>query len=284
MISLSRNKKGVEIQLRTAFEMAIAALVLILILKYAYGVGKSVAPQEQTIADDVGLLMDALQTVRPDVNLVANYPMPPNFGIAIESKKVTVFEKTPDDGRVFWFSEDPNYRFTYGTFAAKKEGVQINFFKTGNSAGVLQPSSPSPGLVMPYCPVSPHAKVHGTFEAQSLVNLGKDVIEVVSGEAAVFAAAESGTPVVKVFVNANPESAELACSIIQNLFRVIPNLEGFAIVPLNPAMMSRDDPMLAVASSQGLAAFVQISVPVVDSHVQANVGQGIANGVKGFVV
>ena len=284
MISLSRNKKGVEIQLRTAFEMAIAALVLILILKYAYGVGKSVAPQEQTIADDIGLVMDALQTVRPDVNLVTTYPMPPKFGVAIESKKVTVFEKKPEDGRVFWFSEDPNYRFTYSTFAAKKDAFQINLFKTGNSAGILQPNAPAPGLIMPYCPATAHAKVHAKFESQALAGLGKDVVEIFSGDAKVLAEAEAGTPVVKVFVNSNPESAELACSIIQNLFKAIPNLEGFAIVPLNPIMLSKDDPMLAVASSQGLAAFVRISLPVVDSHAQANVGQGISNGVKSFVV
>lgn len=281
MISLLRNKRGLEMQLRTAFEMAVAAMVLIMLFKNLYGLGSSAVIQERTLADDVGLLMDALQTVRPDVNLVTDYNFPAKFGIAIESKKVTVFEKKPDDGQIFWFTEDPDYKFTYNTFPSKDQSQVLTFFKTGNSVGVAQ--NIQPNLVLPYCKTGAK-KVRADFESQAIASIGKDAVEIFSGDARVFAAIETGTPVVKVFVNSNPESAELACNIVQGLFKSIPNLEGFAIIPLNAELMHKDDPRLAVVSTSGLAAFVQLSLPSVDSGVQASVGQGISGGVKAFVV
>jgi len=282
MISLLRNKRGVEIQLLHAFEIAAAAMVLILFFKNLHDLGSSNAVHERTLADDVGLLLDALQAVRPDVNLVTNYGFPAKFGIAIESKKVTVFEKKPDDGQIFWFTEDPDYKFSYNTFPSKDKSQNLTFFKTGNSVGVAQ--NIQPNLVLPYCKTAAHAKVRAKFESQAIAGLGKEAVEIFSGDAKVFAAIETGTPVVKVFVNSNPESAELACNIVQGLFKSIPNLEGFAIIPLNVELMHKDDPRLAVVSTSGLAAFVQLSLPSVDSGVQANVGQGISGGVKPFVV
>jgi hypothetical protein len=284
MISLLRDKRGVEIQFRTAFEMAIAAIVLIMFMKNLYGVGSTVVFQEQTIVDDVGLALDALQAVRPDVNVVTSYQMPAKFGVEIASKRVTVFEKKPEDGRVFWFTEDPDFSYSYGAFPAQAKLQTLIFFKIGNSAGVLKPEQSYPKLSLPYCKPGSFSKVRVQFESQSIASIGSQPVEIYSGGATIFAAVESGTPIVKVFVNNNPDSAELACNIVQSLFKTLPNLEGYAIVPLNAELMSRDDPRLAVASASGLAAFVQLSLPGVDSRTQAGIAQGISGGVKNFVV
>ncbi len=272
-----------DIVLSPLFTTVVAlGLVGLIILRSIYGLGSANEFEKQKTADDIGLLADSLYAVRPDANFVVNYEAPIQFGITMDPKLVTVYEKEPKDGKIFWFTEDKAYPFSYGNFPPRRKDPNIRFFKEGNRLGVLPPGV-MVNLATPTCSKRAHPKLPAKMDLSTLANLGTGTVEIATGSIMINARGAQGPPLLKLYVNNNPESAYLACSIAQSLFSAIP-FEGYAIIPINPELLAPDDPRKVIVGSKDLAVFIDISLPIINAQAKGNLAQAITSGVTDFVV
>lgn len=282
MSSLSRNRRAnvIDIMLSPAFTTVIALMLVGMLMYSAVSkVGSSTEFEKQIFATDIGLLADSLYAVRPDVNLITEYTAPSQFGIKIEPRQVTVYEEKPEDGKIFWFNEDKNYKFNYGNFLPKRSTPQLTFFKQGNTLGV---QTGTVNLATPYCEIRQHPKTSAKIDYAAISGISQQPIEMLTGDALVTVQGLQGSPTAIIYINNNPESAQLACQIAKGLFEEFP-LEGYAILPLNPKVLSPDDPRLKTAQSQNLAVYIELTLPAIDIQAQAGISQAVATGVKDFV-
>src|SRR3989344_3989237 len=108
MKSLLPNKKAniADIVLTPLFITGIAlGIVLLIILRSVYSIGSSDDFEKRFYAADAALLVDSMYSVRPDVALTVDHN--PKFQGTISQNKVTVFKKNKEDGKFFYFTEDP---------------------------------------------------------------------------------------------------------------------------------------------------------------------------------
>ncbi|VVB81068.1 Uncharacterised protein [uncultured archaeon] len=282
MSSLSRNRRASvpDIILSPTFTTVIAlGLVGLIILSSIYKLGSSTEFEKQIFSADIALLADSLYAVRPDVNLIIEYPAPTQFGIKIEPRLVTVYQEKPEDGKSFWYNEDKAYQFKYGAFPPKRKTPKITFFKQGNTLGVLTTNI---NTATPYCEIRPHQKTSARIDYPAIAGIGQQPVDVATGNVQITAQALQGNPTATLYVNSNPESAQLACQIAQALFEEFP-MEGYAIIPLNPELLSPDDPRLKTAQNQNIAVFIELTLPAIDVQAKAGISQAVATGVKDFV-
>lgn len=284
MRSLSRNRKGavVDIVLNPLFVTAVALVVIGgFILRNAYTMGEATELQKAIYATDVAFNLDSLYSVRKDVNFFVEYPVLAKFGIKIGPKLVTVYETKPEDGKIFWFNEDRGYDFVYGEFKPKRKTPAIRFFKEGNKLGVLKRARIN--FATPMCEERLHTKRTAVADYTVLASLGQQPVDIVTGEVLITADASQGIPSLTIYVNSNPESAQMACEIAQELFKTLP-LKEYAIMPLNPELLGKDDTRLTVAQSKDLSAYVYITLPQIDSTEKGAISQAVSTGVEDFVV
>jgi len=286
MKSPLRNSRGVvEIALTSAFRVAVGiGIIAVIVFSRGYGLGVSTDWEEKFYLADAVAKVQALYAVREDINFVTAYPFPDHLGLKIKPQKVTVYtNKTKIGAKVTeksaTFTEDPERPFIYGEI--KPKDTSITFFKEGKKLGVLRTGQSLPRMVTPVCSDRKHGKKNIKIKHEEFKNIGKDVIQIAERDASIYVGAYTGDATVRIYVNNEQESADLACSIATELFKSIPEMKGYAIIPINLDLLHPDDKRQFMAVS-GLAAYVDISVPFIDVAKQSAIGLAVQNGVNNF--
>ena len=266
MLLHSRKGSTEDLVLPPLFVIGIALGIVLLVLLHAiYSIGSSDEFEKRFVATDLALLIDSLYAVRPDVTLTIQYP-PVHYQGIISANTVTVFSKNKDDGKAFFFTEDPAYRFQYGSWLSEKP---ITLYKTGNDLGVGELSR-----LKPYC--TPSTKTFGlaiSEEAlrQSTLNWAEK-----SGKPAIMGTITPGRPSLKLFVNQNKDSELIACRIAQTLFEKMNDLTTFAIIPFSTAFL-HDDAQKTIAASPDIGIFIELTTqkPNAKSDIYTALQRGI---------
>ncbi len=227
--------------------------------------------EKQVYAVDLGFAVDALYSVRPDVSVLLPYSVPSEFGVRIDDRKIRVYSETLNDSSVFWFSGEPLFRFHSADFLPGRNSPDFYLFKSGNNVGV---SDSQRSLLSVYCPAN-LIDLKASVDYAEVNKLGSEVAEVVSGDVYVFASVvKKSKNVLTLYVNKNQKSELLACLISQHLIEKFPEIEGFAVVPVNVPLLPSDDWRKGLADYD-VAVFVEAGFDRFDSTDKTKFGRAL---------
>lgn len=246
MTFTSRRGTVADIVLSPTFvTILVLGFVFFRILGLVMDIGTSTAYDKHFYATDIGLLVDSLQAVYPDISLNVEYALPIAFAAKI-AKGETSVSLPREEAAVFYYLEDPRYTSLDVTLVDKSP---YQFQKRGFSLFVGE----EPLYATPVCP-NLEQTLAATIDSRALAELDSGV-QLVSGDATIFAHTTDTSNAI-IYTNTNPTSATVACTILQLISRH-PDVLGFAVVPLNPALLDDSDPRKKTALDPGVSLYVE---------------------------
>ncbi len=272
------NKRGtvLELALHPAFMFVVAVLVLLSGYAAIKDFGSSLVYKEKYYSANNALLITSLFALRKDVNLAVDSYLPPEFGIDVSRNMVTVFSKD-DEGRAFYFEEDPLYDLNHIAFRPAENNSLI-YYKSGNVVGVDKAKTIELNFNAKYCEPMSFPKLKAEVHN---VAIERNPVTVVSGDVVVNAMIfPAGLPMVKLYINPRNESKQLACLISQSLadkFKI-----AVSIIPVNTKLLSPDDPLMLL-DSQSPALFIEARISDT-AAARAQLWRGIREGVNAYGV
>lgn len=277
---LSRRRGNVvDIVLHPLFVTVVAiGIVMVIVFGKIYLLGSSQEFERQYAATDLGLLIDSLYAVRPDVNFYISDALPKGIGFKLDKNLVTVYSSSPEDAedaKSFWFTEDPVYKLSYGNFPPQKSNILITrFVRFGHNLVPLAKGAVLPDMAVPYCEKVPEM----SLALARTYDFSNQPTTLVSGDALMKVVVSNGEKnIAKVFVNQNPLSAQMACKLLEKMVPEL-GLEGFAIVPVNPIFVSPEDVLYEVASATVPAMLVVVTQKgLSNQQIYAGIAKGVGS-------
>lgn len=272
------NKRGtvLEFVLHPVFMVVVAVMVLLSGYANINAIGSSLVYKEKYYAANNALLITSLFALRKDVNVAVYSYLPPEFGIDVSKNQVTVFSKD-DEGRTFYFEEDPLYDLNHIAFRPAIDNSFI-YYKSGNFVGLDQSKTSKLNFNAKYCEQLSLPKLKA--EVHNIV-IEQNPVTVVSGDASVTAHIfPAGLPMVKLYINPMRESEQLACLISQSLASKF-NIP-VAIIPVNTKLLAPDDPLISLGSISP-ALFIEARISD-NTAAKAQLWRGIRDGVTAYGV
>ncbi len=272
------NKRGtvVEFVLHPLFMVVVAVMVLLSGYANINAIGSSPVYREKYYSANNALLISSLFALRKDVNVAVDSYLPPEFGIDISPNSVTVFSQN-DEGRSFFFEEDPLYALNHVAFRPSADNTFI-YYKSGNFIGLDQAKTALLNFNAKYCEQLSLPKLKA--EVHNVV-IERNPVAVVSGDATVTAHIfPAGLPMVKLYINPMKESEQLACLISQSLagkFNV-----PVSIIPVNTKLLAPDD-LLIILASNSPALFIEARISD-NTAAKAQLWRSIREGVTAYGV
>ena len=272
------NKRGtvLEFVLHPLFMVVVAVMVLLSGYAAINKIGSSLVYKEKYYSANNGLLIPSLFAVRKDVNVAVNSYLPPEFGINVSKNKVTIFSQN-DEGRSFYFEEDPLYDLNHIAFLPSVDNALI-YYKSGNVIGLDKVKNIKLNFNAKYCEQISLPKLKA--EVHNIV-IERNPVSVVTGDASVTAMVfPAGIPMVKLYINSMKESEQLACLISQSLadkFNV-----PVSIIPVNTKLLAPDD-VLLILDSNVPSLFIEARISD-NTAAKAQLWRGIREGVTAYGV
>lgn len=257
-----------DIMLTPTFVIIIAiGIVLISLLGAVYKIGQAEDYTTRFYAMDIALLLDSLQAVPKGINLELEYVLPPQHGLDIEPTKVTI---TSSVKKSFYFTEDSYYTAPRVTYPATNESKTYTFYRAGNDIGIMTEGTPN--LYNYYCePTDYHFSIQQT---QAII---KDEPEqLITGGVILTAHQEPGQDLAKIYINGNPASQHIACTIAKQLSTLY--TMPVSIIPVNPAFLPKDD-TLSTLNTLKPALHVAIQGLPTSTQTRSTITHAINQGV-----
>lgn len=264
MVNLNKKANVADIVLHPLFVVGVAlGIVLLIVLRSVYSIGSSEDFEKRFDSAELALTTDSLYAVRPDV--AVSIELTPKFQGLISKNKVTVFKKSKEDGKSFFFTEDSAYKFNYGSWIIPK----IKLFKTGNEIGIGNTD-----LLKPYC--EPTNKEFNLIVNEFAFQQGEWATDI-NGNPAIRGTINQGEPSLKIFVNKNKDSKVLACRIAQAMFTKL-QIKGFAMLPISDNL-AEEDPKREITKNSEPGMFIELTTPNEDlAAVYTSIKRGVEGG------
>jgi len=278
-MSLASDKRGiVDLSLYPVMTIGVAALVIVVVLLAIQDFASSTDLEKGFYAIDTSLVIDSLYAIRPDVNLYVDLLIPSNFGVVLRRNEVSVYDSSPKDAKKFWFTQDSDYGFHYTRSAPETRTSAFRLSRIGADIGALEDT---PLRVTPTCDTDITASLQTETAFSRFSDLSKQPVQIVSGDIAIWVFITRGPEDVRIYTDGSPASEEASCHILHSLFQAYPDLKGYAALPLNPALLARNDPRRdALVHSPGL--YISLSLSRSDSASLSLAGQAIHQGVQSY--
>lgn len=266
-----------DLPLMPMFAIGVAVLVLTTVGFKIYELGSSTEFEKQFYATDAGLLIDSLYAIRPDTNVYVDYLLPSSYGLNLRRNNVIVYRNQIKDGQRFWFNEDVDYTFHYKTFAPGRDTGSITLGRHGTTIGAIEPSlTPTP-----FCEYQHNRRAAIEFDHRAVSSIGAEPVQLATGSD-LWIRAQHGTPRIIIYTNTNPRSADYGCALLHALYEAIPDIEAYAIIPVNQQLIHPDDPRALLAPSSRTAVFADIHAPDLTQHKLSTIGQALQQGIQDY--